>query len=460
MSLAPAAEIQHPRRWLVLFAMTGSLSMIMLDVTVVAVALARLSADLGMSPAGEHWAMNAYTLTIASLVALGGRCADAIGRVRCFLIGIGIFAGASALCGLAQSSEMFIASRALQGLGAALMQPASSTIVVSSFAPGERGKAMGIYVGIPMLFLTLGPVVGGVLTSHVSWRACFLLNLPVAALALVLTALARPDGGPRMPARIRPLEIGSYLLGLPAFVFGIQQGVEWGWSSPAVLLPLVGGLLLVVAFVRVQWRSATPLLSVRLFADRGFLGNACVLFCAQFAMTGQVIHMSTWFQRELGYSPDKAGLALLPMMLPTLFIVHVAGRMYDKVGARRPILIGTTLAALGLAIEAIAVPFGLYAPVAVGLAIFGLGIGFTMSPTNTDALSRVGPERRGQASGLLGTLRQVAGSLGIAVIGAAVLVGGLSAGHWVACASFLLALAAAASFIQPRSATEGAVGRG
>ncbi len=451
MPATPAfVDTQHPRRWLVLFAMTGSLSMIMLDVTVMGVALPSISHDLGMSATGEQWAMNAYLLAIASLVAIGGRSADSLGRVRCFVVGMTVFATASALCGAATSAGAFIAARAAQGLGAALMQPASSTIVISSFAPGERGKAMGVYVGIPMLFLTLGPVLGGLITTWWSWHWCFFLNLPVAALALTLTAVARPHEGPRQRMRISPASVILYLGGLPAFVFGLQQGVEWGWDSPAVLVPLIGGLGLVILFVTAEWKRDRPLLAVRLFEDRGFVGNACVLFCTQFALTGQVIFMSKYFQQELEFSPRDAGIGLLPLMLPTMLIVHVAGRMYDKVGARRPVMIGTLLAALGLAIEAIAAPFLQYIPVAIGMAVFGLGIGFTMSPTNTDALSRVGPERRGQASGLLGTLRQVAGSLGIAIIGAAVVLGGVAAGHWTACAAFLLASIAAATLLDGR----------
>ncbi len=437
--------------------MTGSLSMIMLDVTVVAVALPSLSASLGMGPAGEHWVMNAYTLTIASLVALGGRLADSIGRVRCFVAGMLLFTAASVVCGIAHEPGLFLAGRVFQGIGAALMQPSSSTIVISSFAPGERGKAMGVYVGIPMLFLTLGPMVGGLLTDLWSWRACFFLNIPIALFALVMTFIAKPDAGPRTPMRIDPAGATLYLLGLPAFVFGVQQGVEWGWRTPAVLVPLCAGFALVVAFVLTEWHRERPLLNVRLFQDRGFLGNACVLFCAQFAMTGQVIFMSQYFQSELGYDARRAGTALLPMLLPTLLVVHVAGRMYDKVGARRPVLIGTALAAIGLAIQAFTVPSRSYLPIALGMVIFGIGMGFTMSPTNTDALSRVGPQRRGQASGLLGTLRQVAGSLGIAMIGGAVVLGGIGSGrtladgaavgHWVACIAFSLAFFAAFSLL-------------
>lgn len=411
---------RSPNRWLVLLAMTGSLCLIFLDVTVVGVALPRMQVDLGLSESGVQWVMNAYTLTIASMVALGGRVADSCGRVRMFLTGVVLFSTASALAGLAWESGSIIAARIAQGLGAALMQPASSTIVINSFAPGERGKAMGIYVGIPMAFLALGPLIGGGLTELISWRACFLLNLPVAAAAIALTIRARPNDGPPGVRGFSPLAAALYLAGLPTLVFGLQQWGAWGWS-PTVVASIVVGASLVVVFVRSEWRRSEPLLAVRLFGERGFLGDGIVLFCMQFAMTGQVIYLSSYFQSALGFSPSRAGAALMPMLLPVIVVVQVAGRMYDRLGARTPVLIGTLLATLGLAVEALAIPTGRILPVTIGMVLFGLGIGFVMSPTNTDALSRVGAAARAQASGLLGTLRQVGGSAGIALLGATVL---------------------------------------
>ncbi|MBL9118481.1 MAG: DHA2 family efflux MFS transporter permease subunit [Phycisphaerae bacterium] len=436
-------EQTHPRRWLVLFAMTGSLAMILLDVTVVGVALTTIGEDLGLSHAEKQWVMNGYTLAMASLIALCGRLADSFGRVRSFVLGMLVFTIASAMCGVAQSGLMLVAGRAIQGVGAALMQPASSSIVIGSFAPGERGKAMGVYVGIPMLFLTLGPLIGGALSEYVSWRACFFLNLPIAAGALLLTARVKPHPGPRVRVPVDTSSVLLYLVGLPALVFGIQQGPEWGWATTTVAVPLVIGTIASILFVATERHRSHPLVALRLFDDRGFLGAAVVLFCSQFAMTGQVIFMSDFFQHELGFTQGQAGAALLPMMLPTLFIVHVAGRMYDRSGPRFPILLGTLLATGGLVVQALAAPHLRYLPIAAGMVLFGFGVGLLMSPANTDALSRAGPERRGQASGVLGTTRQVAASTGIAVIGAAVAIRGTAAGHWVAAAAFACAFAAA-----------------
>lgn len=459
-AVLPTAEVEHvhPRRWLVLLAMTGSLSIILLDVTVVGVALTTITRELGLDEGMKPWVMNGYTLAMASLIALFGRMADSLGRVRSFVLGMITFTVASAVCGIAQGPMTLIAGRVLQGVGAAIMQPASSSIVIGSFAPGERGKAMGVYVGIPMLFLTLGPVIGGLLAKYVSWRACFYLNLPIAAAALALALWVRPDQGPLLRRPVNPTSVVLYLVGLPALVFGIQQGPHWHWST-VVLVSLAAGAASCVAYVLVERRSDHPLIAMRLFDDRVFLGEALVLFGSQFAMTGQVIFMSDYLQSELGFSQAQAGAALLPMMLPTLFIVHVAGRMYDRVGARRPILLGTALATAGLATQAVMTPLHTYLGLASGMVLFGFGVGLLMSPANTDALSRAGAERRGQASGLLGTTRQVAASTGIAVIGAAVAQWGTAAGQWTASLAFALAFGAAYLLIAaqpPKAASAGA----
>ncbi|MBM4113548.1 MAG: MFS transporter [Phycisphaerae bacterium] len=437
-----------PRRGLTLVAMTGSLAMIFIDITVVGVALPRIGADLAMDETTLPWVVNAYLLAMASLVALGGRAADRLGRVRAFVTGVLVFAGASIACGAATSAAWLLAGRALQGAGAALMQPASSAIVVGSYSPGERGKAMAIYVGIPLIFMVLGPMIGGELAQQASWRWCFWVNVPVAAAALALTVIAKPiDAGagsramPRAGARTsdsgssKPSEDGTpsrrrsidwlgaamLLLGLPALVLGIMQGAAWGWSSVGTLALLVGGGALVVLFTKRQWSRRDPLLAVSLFRDRGLLANAIVLFLMQFAMAGLVVQGSVYAQRVLDFDPRQTGLSLLPLLVPTLFVVHVAGRWYDRVGVAIPTTIGTALTTSGIAISALGAWMRSYPVIAVGMAVMSTGIGLVMSPTNTDSLSRVPAETRAQVSGLIQTMRHVGGAVGVAVIGAAVL---------------------------------------
>jgi MFS family permease len=398
---APTGQFEgaQGRRWLVLAAMTGSLSMIFIDMTVVGVALPRIGASLGMEDGGQAWIVTSYLLTLASLMALGGRMGDLVGKVRAFLGGVVLFAVASFVCADARDGTQMILGRVLQGVAACLMQPASGALVIGAFAPGERGKAMAAYVGLPLVFMAIGPAAGGWVVERFGWPWVFWLNLPVAA-----AALAR----------------------LPAFVFGIQQlGPEAGTAmsegiSTTTVAALVGGAVVLAAFIRRQWNHPSPLIRVRLFADRALAADAITIACMQFAMTGLVIAGSLYAQDVLGYSPTEAGLSLLPMLLPVILVVHVAGRWYDRAGARPPASLGTALATAGMLVQAAGAWMRSYPVMAAGMFLLGLGISLTMSPTNTDALGRVPHSERGQVSGLVQTMRQVGGSVGVATIAATV----------------------------------------
>ena len=222
--LAPEAiQPQAPRRWLTLLAMTGSLAMIMLDITVVGVSLPAIQHDLNLTDVQLQWVVNAYVLSMASLVALGGRAADTFGKVPAFVAGMLAFAASSAGCACATGATSIVIWRAVQGAAAALMQPASASLVVGNFAPGERGKAMAVYAGIPMLLLAAGPPIGGALTQFAGWRWNFWINIPIALLSLALTTIARPVDAHRGARGADPLGALLLLLGLPAFVFGLME---------------------------------------------------------------------------------------------------------------------------------------------------------------------------------------------------------------------------------------------
>jgi len=417
-----AEEHGAPRRWLTLLAMTGSLSMIMLDVTVVGVSLPAIQEDVGLSSLQVQWVVNAYILALASLVALGGRAADSFGKVPSFVAGMLAFTGASIACGFAANAESIIAWRALQGAAAALMQPASASLVVGSFAPGERGKAMAVYAGIPMLFLAAGPAIGGALTQYASWPWNFWINVPVAVASLLMTMIARPHEVRRPRQGADPLGALLLVLGLPAFVYGLMEVHGRGWTDSSVIAALLVGATLLPIFVGWELRHPSPLLALHLFRDRGILINALILFAMQFAMNGLVIFGSAFLQQALGFEPMQAGVRMLPMLLPVLVVVHVAGRLYDRVGVRRPALIGTALATVGMFVQAGAAWIQSYPVLAVGMALLGTGVGFVMSPTNVDSMSRAGPAHRAQASGLVQTIRQIGGTLGVAVVGSTILL--------------------------------------
>jgi len=435
--MLPTPEGDQPRRWLTLIAMTGSLSMIFVDITVVGVALPLIQADLGMSDAALQWVASIYLLVMACLVALSGRVADGIGRVPAFVTGVVLFALASVACGMATSATALIVGRAVQGAAAALMQPASSALVIGAFAPGSRGKAMAVYVGIPLLFMVLGPLLGGSIAQAASWRWCFWVNVPVAVASLVMTFIARPVDRRAPSRRVDVVAAALLLLGLPMLVLGVQQGNAWGWVEPwfpaaaASVAPvravtavplLVVGTALLALFVRSQWRSTEPLIAIGLFRDRGLLANALTLFLMQFAMSGLLIQGSIYAQEVLGYGPRRAGASLLPLLVPIVVVVHIAGRLYDRVGVRVPALVGSSLAALGGLIAGAGAWSADALVIGAGFAVMGTGIGFVMSPTNTDSLSRVPAAARAQVSGLMQTMRHVGGTTGLAMIGAVVLV--------------------------------------
>jgi EmrB/QacA subfamily drug resistance transporter len=425
MTAPPAPAAPTRNSWLTLVAMTGSLAMIMLDQTVVTVALPTMTRDLPLSPTGQQWVVNAYVLAMAATVALGGKLGAKYGPVTTFRAGVVIFFVASAMCGLAPhgsyGEEWIIISRAGQGLGAALMMPVSATIVMAAFPLSVRGKAMAVYVGISQIFLAVGPLLGGALTEWVSWRAVFWLNVPVGIVALVLVARARPDNAKQPSSVIKPVPVALMIIGLGLSVYAIQQAGSWGWGSSRTLGLLAAGIVITVLFVWSQIQTSDPLVQVKLFARRAFLGNVTVLFATQFSLLAIVLYSTLYVQDLLHYSPIMAGVAALPLILPLAVGAQLAGRWYDAKGVRPPVIAGMAVATVGVIVWAITLSQLSYMVQIPGMVITGFGLGLVFSPVNTDALGRVGASERAQASGIVQTVRQLGGTLGVAVIGAIVL---------------------------------------
>jgi EmrB/QacA subfamily drug resistance transporter len=417
--------------------MTGSLSMIMLDQTVVTVALPTMTRELPLSASGQQWVVNAYVLAMAAMVALGGKLGAKIGPVTTFRIGVIIFFVASALCGLAPhgsfGEEWMIAARAGQGVGAALMMPVSATIVMAAFPLSVRGRAMAVYVGISQIFLAVGPLLGGALTEWVTWRAVFWLNVPVGLVALILVARAKPDNSRQSSLSIKPLSAVLMIAGIGISVYAIQQSSQWSWGSPKTIGLLAVGIVITAIFVWTQTRSGEPLVDVRLFARKAFSGNVIVLFAVQFGLLAVVLYSTLYVQDLLHYSPIMAGVAALPLILPIAVGAQIAGRWYDKAGVRAPVLAGLLIATIGVVLWAMSLGHLEYAIQVPGMIVTGLGLGLIFSPVNTDALGRVTGADRAQASGIVQTVRQLGGTLGVAIIGAVVLArehrGTLAAHH-------------------------------
>ncbi len=293
------------RKWWILVTMTGTFSMVLIDSTVVSVALPTIQKDLDLGSAELQWIVNAYLLGLACLVAVGGRLADMFGQSRMFKIGIVIFVVASALSGLAQSGEWIISARAVQGVGAALMIPPTMAIVINAFPVKERGTAMGIYAGISMVFLALGPMVGGLFTEYWSWRMVFYINLPIGIAVIVLSLLTVPKDRPTSKPVLDYPGLVTLVVGLVAFVLALMQSSVWGWESALTLGLLIGGALMIVLFVLIEPKMKNALVELRLFHSRNFSGNAAVLFLVQFILMGLTVFGSIWVQKRVGLQPGR-----------------------------------------------------------------------------------------------------------------------------------------------------------
>jgi EmrB/QacA subfamily drug resistance transporter len=407
------------RKWWTLGAMCFALFMIMLDNTVVNVALPSIQRDLGASISGLEWTINGYTLSFAVLLATGGRLGDIFGRRRMFLFGVVIFALSSATAGFAASSTDLVISRVVQGIGAALMMPATLSIITDAFPAGERGKAMGMWAGVSALALAVGPVLGGFLTEHVSWRAIFYLNIPVAIGAVAASLFAVRESRDTTVGREVDYAGVAVLTGaLTALILALVEGNSWGWGSTEIVGLLVSAGIGLAAFVAVELRVKVPMVEFRFLANRNFLGAVVVAAIVSFSMLGVFFFLALYMQDILRYSPLEAGVRFLPSTLMIVGVAPVAGRLADRFGPRWLIAGGLVVVSASLfSFSGIAVDSG-YLDLLPGFTLLGIGIAMTMSPMTSAAMNAVPVEKAGIASGVLSMFRMVGGSLGVAVTGA------------------------------------------
>jgi EmrB/QacA subfamily drug resistance transporter len=407
------------RRWWTLGAMCFALFMIMLDNTVVNVALPSIQKDLGATLSGLEWTVNAYTLTFAVLLVTGGRLGDIFGRRRMFLFGVVVFAVSSAAIGLAPDEGWLVAGRAIQGVGAAFMMPATLSIITNAFPPEERGKAIGTWAGVSALALAIGPVVGGALAEYVSWRAIFFLNLPVAVGAVVVTLFATKESRDETTRhRVDIPGIAALSVALTALVLALVEGNAWGWGSPEIIALFALSAGSFVAFALLEPRVREPMVDFRFFRSKTFLGANVVAFIVTFSMLATFFFIALYMQNILGYSAVEAGVRFLPSTLMIVLIAPLAGRLTDRVGARPLMVAGLSLATLSLLLQTrIDVDTG-YELLLPAFILLGIGMALVMSPMSTAAMNAVTPDKAGVASGILSMSRMVGGTFGVAAIGA------------------------------------------
>jgi EmrB/QacA subfamily drug resistance transporter len=416
--LASFLDDEH-RKWWTLVAVAFGLFMIMLDNTVVNVALPSIQRDLKVSVSSLEWVVNAYFLTFAVLMLSGGKLADLIGRRRIFILGLVIFTLSSLACGLATNGETLIAARAVQGVGAALMSPATLSIIAATFPPRERGTAMGIWVGVSAVALALGPITGGLLAEHADWSWIFFINVPIGALAILAARVViRETKDTSLEQRLDLPGLASSGAGLLALTYALIEANAKGWSSAEILSLFGVAVVGFAAFIALERRQRAPMLDLSLFRNPTFTGANLTMLLVALSMFGVFFFVSLFVQNILGYSPVEAGASFLPMTLCIIFFAPVAGKLSDRIGSRWLMSGGMTLVAVSLVLFSLLDETSSFWNLFPALLVGGAGMAMAMTPTTSAAMSSVPVDKAGVGSGVLNSSRQVGGSLGIAIMGA------------------------------------------
>jgi EmrB/QacA subfamily drug resistance transporter len=407
-------------RWAAVVLACVAQFMVILDVSVVNVALPSIRDALGFSGAGLQWVVNAYTLAFAGFLLLGGRAADLLGRRRVFVGGLLLFAVASLVGGLASSQEMLVGARAAQGLGGAIISPASLAIITTTFTEGpERNRALGAWGAMGGAGGAFGVLLGGVLTDLLSWQWILFINVPIGLAAALLAPRFVAEGRER--GRTRQFDVAGALsvtLGLVAIVFAIVRTEVNGWGSAQTIVVLAAGIALIGLFLAIEGRfAARPLMPLRIFRSRPLSGANAVVFLLGAGMFGMWFFVSLYLQQVLGYSPLTAGLAFLPMTLTIIVGSMVASRMTRRYGVKPLLVAGMTLQAVGLLLFSGVSPDGSYlSDVLLPSLLVAAGIGTAFVPVTIAAVAGVSAGEAGLASGLVNTSRQMGGALGLAIL--------------------------------------------
>jgi EmrB/QacA subfamily drug resistance transporter len=406
------------RKWRVLIVVCVAVFMLLLDITVVNVALPQIEKELHTSFTDLQWIIDAYALTLAAMMLNAGSLADLLGRKRIFVLGVGFFSAASALCGAATSPLWLIAARGAQGFGGAAMFAVSLAIISQEFHGRERGTAFGIWGATVGMAVAIGPLVGGALTTYVGWRWIFFLNVPLGVACVA--------GGIRELRESRDEAHGGFDLaglitlsgGLFALVLGLLRGNDWGWSSGRVIGLFAAATILLATFSMIQLRRPEPMFDVRLFRVPTFTGAQITAFVISAGMFSQFLYLALYLQDVLGYSAAAAGVRFLPLSLASFVVAPIAGRLSERLPVRLLLsgglaLVGTALLLMwGISVDST------WTTLLAGFVVGGIGVGFVNAPLASTAVSVVEPRQAGMASGINNTFRQVGIATGIAALGA------------------------------------------
>ncbi len=394
--------------------------MVILDATIVNVALPTIKVDVGFSEQSLSWVLNAYTLMFGGFLLLGGRLADRLGRRRLFVAGITVFTGASLLCGISQSEGMLLVARGLQGLGGAMVSPAALSIILTTFAEGpERNRALAVWGAIAGAGGAVGLLLGGVLVELLSWRWVFFVNVPIGAVVLALTPRIVPESRSESASR------GGYdaegaiaiTLGTIALVFTLIKAESWGWTAGRTLAGFAVAAVLIAAFVVIERRHRDPLVPLRIFSNRGLAASDATMLVVAAALFGMFFFLTLYLQQVLGYSALKTGVAYLPLTLTLIGASALASRLVDRFTPKPVLSFGLLVSTVGFVLLTRVNGHGDYAShVLPAMIVLGAGLGMSFVPITIAATNGVAGGDSGLASGLLNTTQQVGGSLGLAIL--------------------------------------------
>jgi EmrB/QacA subfamily drug resistance transporter len=405
-------------KWWTLLAVCLAIFMLLLDITIVNVALPSIRRDLGASFTDLQWVVDAYALALAALLLAVGSLADLLGRKRIFVIGVLLFVSASLLCGLSTSPLMLNLARGLQGIGGAMMFATSLALIAQEFAPNERGTAFGIWGATTGFAVAVGPLAGGILTEGIGWEWIFFVNVPIGLATAAMTVARVPESERDPTARIDWGGLVTFSGALFCLVLALIRGNDEGWGSALILGLLVASVVLMAAFVLIELRVSQPMFDLGLFRKPAFCGASIVAFALHASLFSMFLYLTLYLQNVLGYSPLEAGLRFLPVSLLSFLVAPAAGKLAERLPVRAFLGAGLILVGVGLVLMGGVSPSDDWTTLLPGFILGGIGIGFINPPLATAAVGVVEPRRSGVASGINSTFRQVGTATGIAALGA------------------------------------------
>ncbi|WP_239625542.1 MFS transporter [Paenibacillus sp. H1-7] len=399
--------------------------MVLLDMTVVSVALPAIRSELGGGISGLQWVVNSYTIVFAGFLLSMGAFADKLGAKRVYLSGLALFLAASAISAVVSSLGMLIGLRAILGVGGAALMPASLTLLAHAYPePAERARALGIWAAVTGVAMAAGPVVGGLLVDSFGWRSIFLLNIPLAGVSLIMTFLFVTETERKSG---KSLDMGGQITAIAAIAsvsFGLMEGETYGWNSPVIIAAFSVALSGVILFLIFEAKGKSPLLPLQLFKNRTVSAGMLAGMAINIGLSGILFVLPMFFQQMRGLSAHTAGLALLPMMIPMAFNPIITGRIVGRIGARMPMTLGFSLGGAGTLLQVLTDVNSSYVITMIGLLLIGFGVSFTIPSLMAAVISSVPRELTGAVSGALNSSRQLGATLGVAILGS--ILGGSS----------------------------------